>query len=197
MSSCDCRFMILWSISINLAHFYDMSPRLSFNLVYRIQWISSFWLKLICARWINILHIDLIIRNICNSILFELIWWCLFYITEVHVISSLDSLVLSISVSHSSLDILCIQFIMVKSLFWWCFCNLWGKHLWKRVMNESVSSFWDFFCQFSIEYIQLILFRFVICSIILILMRVLSHIALTVVVFATIICRSCSRIIFS
>ena len=62
----------------------------------------------------------------------------------------MDPLVLSIYIHIGSADVFHVELVVLKSPLGGGFRDVWCQQLRKSVTNEPVSSFRDFFCQFSL-----------------------------------------------
>ena len=83
-----------------------MSSTLGLNLVNWLQGISlSIGFELIGRRLIDILNICLVIRNVRDSILFQLGRSGLIDIGDIHIVSTLESLLIAVGFNFGAFDV--------------------------------------------------------------------------------------------
>ena len=114
--------MELRSISINLTHLHHMSTALRLNPVAWIQWIRNpGGNELRRFRRINVLHVELVVRNIRYPVLLQLLGLGLLDITHVHIVSPFQAPVFPVGIGDRPCDIRGVQFIVGETVFH-CIC---------------------------------------------------------------------------
>lgn len=107
-----------------------MPPACSLHLISRVHRIRhSIRFELDGLRLINISHVGLVVSDVCDLVLLELLWLGPLNITEIHVVATLNQLLLSIGVGSSTIYIFDVKLVVVEELSRLSFIRyLWLQH---------------------------------------------------------------------
>ena len=121
LSPCIWRLLEFRCIALNVSNRYNMSSALCFNFINRLEWVCfSETLEFIISWLVNISCVYFVVRNICDSVLFQLCRSCFFNICNIHIIPSFKPFLLSVRSYLHSWDVLNVEFVCNKPIIFYC-----------------------------------------------------------------------------
>ena len=92
-----------------------MPPTRRLHLISGIEWVRHpICFKFVRLRRVNVLHVYLVVPDICDFVLFKLLRLGPINIAQVHVVPPLELLLLAICVRDRTLNVFYVQFVVVE-----------------------------------------------------------------------------------